>query len=49
MSVLLFGPLAPVDQHLTFFLNGDPLPGDKKNLGRAAAREEREEKGRCRC
>lgn len=39
MAVLLFGPMATPDKRLKFFLNSDPLPGEKKSLGRAAARE----------
>ena len=41
MAVLLYGPLAPKEHRLSFFFNSDPLPGDKKSYGRAAARAER--------
>ena len=41
MAVLLFGPLAPKEQRLSFFFSSDPLPADKKSFGRAAARAER--------
>ena len=41
MSVLLFGPLAPKQDRLSFFFHDDPLPSDRKKYSRATARSEK--------
>ena len=41
MAVLLFGPMAAPEKRLSFFLNSDPLPQDRKNFSRAASREQK--------
>ena len=41
MACLLFGPMARPEKRLSFFMTADPLPKDKKNYSRAAAREQK--------
>ena len=43
-AVYVFGPFAPPEKRLAFFLTSDPLPGDKQAFSRKQARDEKKKR-----